>query len=71
MPVHRPKIPKRIGESIRKYRKQKNYTVTHLAIELKISRGYLCYLESGGRRPSALMAKKLAKFFDADVGDFI
>lgn len=55
---------------IKQYRIEKHMTIKELAIESKISSGYLCHLEKGNRQnPSINVMKNISKALDKRISD--
>jgi putative transcriptional regulator len=50
-------------------RKQAKHTQESLAEVLGVSRQYIGMLESGARTPTLKLAKKIADYFQVDIGD--
>lgn len=55
---------------LRNLRNLNNLTLCELSKELKLTPAYLSFLESGKRKPSIVVAKKLAKFYKIDWTKF-
>ncbi len=55
------------GEKLRFLRKQRGATLRQVADAVLTSDGYIADLESGRRRPSLELARKIADFFDVSV----
>lgn len=61
---------KKIGEKLRKLRKEKDLTQEGLASDLGVSRQTINALESGKYLPSVLLALEMADFFNIALEDF-
>jgi len=61
-------ILQRLGENIRRLRKEKGWSQEHYADEAGIHRTYVSDLERGSRNPTALVIEKLAKPLGVDPG---
>lgn len=55
---------------LKSLRTTNNLTLSELSKELKITSAYLSYLETGKRKPSVVVAKKLAKYYKMDWTKF-
>ncbi|MDM8528752.1 helix-turn-helix transcriptional regulator [Anaerolineales bacterium HSG24] len=55
------------GQKLRLLRKQHGITLRRLAEQLSTSHGYIADLESGRRKPSLELARKVADVFDVSV----
>ncbi len=55
---------------LKEIREKKGITQQELAEKLNISGGYISLLESGARRPSVELAKKIAKILDIEWTSF-
>jgi transcriptional regulator with XRE-family HTH domain len=53
-------------EWLRKARKEKNFTQQYVAEKCGIAANYYSYIETGERRPSVAVAKKIAALFGFD-----
>ena len=63
------KHDKKIGNRIRKLRKEMRLTQEELADKVNITPQHLCYIENGKRRPSLPLARKLAGVLKTDIGE--
>ena len=61
-------ILQRLGDNIRRLRKEKGWSQEHYADEAGIHRTYVSDLERGPRNPTALVIEKLAKPLGVDPG---
>jgi len=65
------KNDKKIGQRIRKLRKEMDLTQEKLADNLDITSQHLCYIENGKRRPSLPLARKLSKVLNITLGELL
>ncbi|MCK4609254.1 MAG: helix-turn-helix transcriptional regulator [Gammaproteobacteria bacterium] len=59
----------KLGEQIRKTRKQKNFSQESFAYEVGIDRSYMGGVERGERNIAALNLIRIAKTLNVEVGD--
>jgi len=59
----------RIGEMIRRLRKEKGEPLRVLAAYLQVDQAIMSKIETGQRRPNKEQVEKLAEYFDADKGE--
>ena len=55
---------------LRELRLSNNLTISDVSKELKITEAYLSMLETGKRKPSIVVAKRLAKYYKMDWTKF-
>jgi len=60
-----------VGSNIRKYRKDKNMTITKLAELVGSKREYLSTIENGKKAPSFTMIEKIATALEVEINDLI
>jgi len=62
-----------VGERIRRYRQERNLSLTHLAEKANVSKGYLSALENNpvSRRPSAETLYGIAKALGVTMSDLL
>ena len=61
-------IQQRLGENIRRLRKEKGWSQEQYADEADIHRTYVSDLERGARNPTVLVIEKLAKPLGVEPG---
>jgi len=54
-------ISQKVGEKIKKIRKEKDLSQEKLALEAGLNRAYIGYIERGERNPSIRVVAKIAK----------
>ena len=64
-------VSKMLGENIKKYRKQKGYSLEVLAQEMNVVRQTISKWEKGYSVPDAVMLEKLAELFEVPVSDLL
>jgi len=67
MPTIRSDLPK----AIRNHRKAVNLTQEELANRCRLSRNYICQIESGRKAPSIDALNAIAKALDANLSDLV
>jgi XRE family transcriptional regulator of biofilm formation len=60
-------VKKKLGSLIRKHRLKKKVSLTHLANNVEISKGYLSSIENHKTNPSAQTIQKIAKALEVPV----
>ena len=61
-----------IGERIRSLRQERGFSLTQLAAQAGLSKGYLWSLERGGAtRPSVVVLEQIARALGVPVGDLL
>lgn len=60
-------ILKQLGMRVRFLRKQKNYSIEHLALESNINKNYLSDLERGTRNPTIKILSRLCVALECDL----
>lgn len=58
-----------VGSNIRKFRKEKNMTITKLAELVGSKREYLSSIENGKKTPSFTMIEKIASVLEVEIND--
>lgn len=66
----KPQFSKKVGENIRKIRKQKGVSQENLAYEAGLYRTYVGHLENGRYSPSAYILYRIAKVLKVDASEF-
>lgn len=64
-------VSKKIGQKLRKIRESKGITQEQLALEAKLNRAYVGYIERGERNPSTETLVKIAKALRASPKDLL
>lgn len=64
-------VQKKIGDSIRKLRHEKNISQEKLALEIDMDRTYLASVENGKRNISINNIYKIAKGLDVKISDLV
>ena len=59
----------KVGKRVKELRKGLFLTQEKLAEKLKISSNHLSYIETGNRRPSLSLARKIARELKTDLGE--
>lgn len=68
MAINSRKI-KKIGEKIRRLRKQQGLTQEELAVKVRVSSTYIGFIEQGLRNPSINTADKLARALGVSLSE--
>ena len=58
-----------IGNTIKKYREERDLTQTELAKQLGVSQGLIAQFERGSKIPSMILGKELAAVLSCTVDD--
>ena len=59
-----------MSNNVRKFRKEKGYTLLEFADKTGVSVGYLCHLEKGSRKnPSMNVMKKIASALNKTIAE--
>ena len=64
-------VSKKIGRNIRKIREKKNIAQEQLALDSKLNRAYIGYIERGERNPSTQTLSKIAKALKVSLKDLV
>jgi transcriptional regulator with XRE-family HTH domain len=54
-------IRRRVGQNVRKYREQRDWSQEELAFECDLHRTYISGVERGVRNPTVIVLQKIAK----------
>ena len=65
------KLPRVIGNKIRKRRKELKVTQEWLAEKVRISRAYMGYIEQGRNTPSLEVLEKIAKALKTSISELL
>jgi len=71
---YKPRITKhdkKVGNRIRKLRKETGLTQEDLADKVNVTPQHLCYIENGRRRPSLPLARRLARVLKTNLGKLL
>lgn len=65
------KSDKRLGKSIKKYRKKVGLTQEELANKIRVTPKYIQFIESARRTPSLKLLKKMSKILKIKVKEIL
>lgn len=68
---HMDEISKKLGENLRRIRKEKGMTQEDLCNVLDLDRGYISSIENGKRNPTLSTLKKLADALKVSVDELL
>lgn len=63
-------VSKKVGQKIRKIRKQKGLSQEKVALEANLNRAYIGFIERGERNPSVKTVAKIAKVLRTPLYEF-
>jgi len=61
----------KLGSNLKKFRTKRNLSQGDIALELKVSRGFISMIENGKTNPTLLTISKLAKALNVSIEKLI